>query len=357
MGNGIKFRGRLVFTLAMAVLLQGCLPKEEVLPEAPVIKAEEMKAYKKAEVMRGDIIESVSIDCTYTALNKEDLKFSISGKVIDHIYVKEGDKVEKGDILADLVMDDTRSKIEEYNDNLESLNLNFSNLKELKGLAASSLKKLKATEGYTVNIGEQYERDISGYDNDMEKLEDSIYITQKRLKNAREDLNKHRILAGMNGMVSFIAGYRSGDFSKAETTLITIYDPEEMLFYAEGENVKYLAPGDKVTVKMFGETVEAEVLALDEKKNEAEGLYLKAVKKPERLQMDAKGEITLILKEARDVLYLPASAVHEENGTSVVYVEDEDGFKSVKEIKTGFIAERKIEILSGLEEGDSVILE
>ncbi len=357
MGYGIKFRGRLVFTLAMAVLLQGCLPKEEVLPDAPVIKTEEMKEYKKTEVMRGDIIESVTIDCTYTALYKEDLKFSISGKVIDHIYVKEGDKVEKGDILADLVMDDTQSKIGEYNDNLESLNLDLSNLKELKVLAASSLKKLKATEGYTVNIGEQYERDISGYENDMEKLEDSIYITQKRLENAREDLNNHRILAGMNGMVSFIAGYKSGDFSKAETTLITIYDPEEMLFYAEGENVKYLTSGDKVTVKMFGETVEAEVLALDEKKNEAGGLYLKAVKKPERLQMDAKGEITLILKEARDVLYLPASAVHEENGTSVVYVEDGDGFKSVKEIKTGFTAERKIEILSGLEEGDSVILE
>ncbi|MNO05628.1 HlyD family secretion protein [compost metagenome] len=57
------------------------------------------------------------------------------------------------------------------------------------------------------------------------------------------------------------------------------------------------------------------------------------------------------------MLYLPVSAVYEENGVSVVYVEDGDGFKSVKEIKTGFTAERKIEILSGLEEGDSVILE
>lgn len=359
MGYGIRNRGMLVLTLAMAVLLQGCLPKEEVLPDAPVIKTTAIKEYKKAEVMRGDIIESVTIDCTYTALYKEDLKFSIGGVAIDHIYVKEGDRVNKGDILADLVMDDTQSKIEEYTDNLELLNLNLQNLRELKELAVSSLKKLSAIEGYTKSIGEQYARDIAGYDNDMEKLTDSIYIVQKRLDTAKKDLSNHRILAGMDGMVSFVSGYKSRELSNKETTLITLYNPDEMLFLAEGDNVDYLTPGKKVTVKMYLENVEAKVLTPDGKEKYAgrKEYYLKAIKEPGRLQMEERGEITLILKEAKDVLFLPTVAVHEENGAFVVYVEDADGFKSVKEIKTGFTAERKIQILSGLEEGDSVILE
>ncbi len=86
-------------------------------------------------------------------------------------------------------------------------------------------------------------------------------------------------------------------------------------------------------------------------------VYLQVDNSEERLHKDALGEIILILKELRDILYLPSSAIHKDNGKSIVYVEDEGGFKSIKEIMTGMTAGRKIEVISGLNEGDSVILE
>ena len=58
-----------------------------------------------AEVTRGDLIVTVSGSGTIGVANERNLSFSSGGK-IDVIYVEEGDKVNRGDMLAKL---DTRT--------------------------------------------------------------------------------------------------------------------------------------------------------------------------------------------------------------------------------------------------------
>jgi HlyD family secretion protein len=86
-------------------------------------------------------------------------------------------------------------------------------------------------------------------------------------------------------------------------------------------------------------------------------VYLKTDDKQGQLQDKDIGEITFILNELKDVIYLPQAAVHKGNDKMYVFVEDEGGFKSMKEVETGLSLDRKVEIKSGLSEGDIVILD
>ena len=119
MGNYFKHNKIFALILILVLLTTSCnlAPKEEVLPDAPVIQETKVKEYKKAEVLRGDIIDKVSVESRYTAFQSEELKFGINGSRIYNVYVEEGDYVKAGDLLAELMMDDLKEQTQDYLDN------------------------------------------------------------------------------------------------------------------------------------------------------------------------------------------------------------------------------------------------
>ena len=70
--------------------------------------------------------------------------------------------------------------------------------------------------------------------------------------------------------------------------------------------------------------------------------------------MNASATITVVNKP--DVLVVPVEAIQTEDGKSIVYTAlDEKGLPSVpKEVETGLSTSTQVEIVSGLEEGDTV---
>jgi len=84
-------------------------------------------------------------------------------------------------------------------------------------------------------------------------------------------------------------------------------------------------------------------------------VYLKLKNPSFEMEDGAKGSVVLVLDSREDVLMLGQGAVSEINGQSIVYYQKEDGMKGYKEIETGLIANRMVEIISGLEEGEMVI--
>jgi RND family efflux transporter MFP subunit len=365
MKNFMKKKQLYALLMIFTLTASGCklAPKEEVLPDAPVIPVSAVEEYKKAEVIRGDLIDSVTVDCTYNAFQSEILNFQINGLRIDHVYIEEGDSVKKGEVLADLEMNDINRQIVEREDNIELLNLKLSQQKELKKLAISNLNKLKGLAGYNSLIDSGYNQTISGYDNVIAKLHDDLFIEQERYADLQEDIKKHQIIAGMDGIVSYIAAHEYEDKSDKKTSFITLYDPDTMMFVTNGKNSELFTPGQKVDITVADNVYPAVVLSAKELKEQygsvenGDAVYLQTDNSENSLQKDDTGKIIIINNELKNVLYLPSSAVHNDNNKSIVYVEDDTGFKSIKEVKIGPCADRKVEIISGLNEGDSVILE
>lgn len=71
----------------------GIMPEEEELPAAPVIRSYEAAEYEQALVMRGDMILTKKVKCTYASAKQEKYSFSLGGMYIDKVYVSEGQQV------------------------------------------------------------------------------------------------------------------------------------------------------------------------------------------------------------------------------------------------------------------------
>lgn len=365
MGNYFKHNKIFALILILVLLTTSCnlAPKEEVLPDAPVIQETKVKEYKKAEVLRGDIIDKVSVESRYTAFQSEELKFGINGSRIYNVYVEEGDYVKAGDLLAELMMDDLKEQTQDYLDNIESINLRISNQADLRDFALSKLSELQEIEGFNDQLSSRYESEIANYEKTIAKLEEELYIKEKRLNNLYEEVKKRQIIAGIDGIVLDIVDYSDRDVSNKDKKFITVYNPDSMLFVTNGRNTDLFIPGNQVDIAVADTEYSARVISPDELSNfdditpDDNVAYLRVLDEEGILQSNSKGVITFILDELKDVLYLPKSAVHKDKDKSFVYVEDEGGFKSIKEIVTGIEADRKVEIISGLSEGDSVILD
>ena len=68
------------------------------------------------------------------------------------------------------------------------------------------------------------------------------------------------------------------------------------------------------------------------------------------------GSMQVILAEKKQVLTLPTSAIHSADDKHYVYVVGENNMREVKWIEVGLAGKDKVEIVSGLVEGEKVIL-
>ncbi len=77
----------------------------------------------------------------------------------------------------------------------------------------------------------------------------------------------------------------------------------------------------------------------------------------EQVYNGMSGEVTLIQKQVKDAVYVPDQTVTFDNGVSTVLVKKQDGTQQKTTVTTGFSNGRYVEILSGLQEGDTVLAE
>ena len=74
------------------------------------------------------------------------------------------------------------------------------------------------------------------------------------------------------------------------------------------------------------------------------------------IEVGTVGSIVAVVDRRSQVLCVPAAAVHSAEGRDYVYVLGDDQMREVKWIETGLYGDSMVEVLSGLSEGERVIL-
>ncbi len=338
-----------VFTFTACQLL----PEEAVLPKAPILHSYEVKEYKMDIVKRGDLIKTTSVSCNYMPAKEEDLSFSQGGILIDKIYVSEGQQVKKGDLLAGLVCDDLLDQKEQLEYELRVLRMKIEHYKEQQEIEEIilELKRVKA---------EEKQAEESQYIKLIQDAEDSIYLAELRLKEIREALELRNLKAGLDGVVTYALKVQEGDRSVKDNRVITISDMDSTAFLVKGTTSQYFEEGMEVVIRQQKQEYEAVVvdgteLGLEE--NPEDTVYLKPVHPDPTLEEGARGSINVVLEEKRNVLYVDQDAVKTSNGETFVYMPDENGLRVMRPVIVGMECEGNLEIISGLSEGESVILD
>ena len=347
-------------------MLTGCARTEGQEENIVLIEKEaEEIVYEMAVVTVADVVKTEKVKCVYQQVNDEQVSFSTGGKRIDKVYVEKGDTVKKGQLLATLDTGnaaDTMEKLEyqiarneltlEYletnqNNELSTIWLNF-----MYNSGGSESAK-KATEANAEQILQRYEYS-------REDCEDAIALDKKELELLQKEVKQASVYAGMDGTVSFVQSDLEGSASIEGEVIIRIIDSTECLFAVEDvKYAEYFAADTIVSMSISSGSGAGSYELVPYRMEEWEDKLLFTIAQEDDANIDVgtMGLMKVVLDERKQVLSVPAKAVHVADGRSYVYVLGADNVREVKWIETGLVGDTDAEVLSGLTEGEKVILQ
>jgi len=321
--------------LLMSTSLWSCslFPEEEEVL-APPLTAPQAVTYRTHVVGRDTLIDSVIINGTFVSCESYQLSFEKRAGYLSEIAVEVGDTVEAGQVLARLDSD--------------SLEKNVARQKLIVERAAIALEAAKNSPNATSSSIRLAEIDYQ-----LQKLTLDDYETE---------LSKQVIYAPADGMISYLAKQSVGDYVSARSTLMTLVDPDALQIQCTGDEIHQFELGQEVIVTMEKVDYKGKIVVTPssmpyEMQQEGKS-YLRIDmidELPEGNYLGKTATVKLIRQQKDDILVVPRNVVTLYGGESYVQVL-EDGVKTERVIQTGIKNSTAIEVISGLEEGEEVII-
>lgn len=328
----------------MSVTACGILPTEEEFDAAPVVKEYEGAGFNKVSVTRGTLRKTEEITGKYKGSVREEYVTDGVG-VIRKIHVKEGQRVEEGDTILSYQLPGSEKTLKEAENQIEKIELQIKHAKRLMALEVAKQKKLGGGAKAIRDIRNQYEQQITSY-------ESSLQLLRMDAKIAKEEIEAEEITASVSGVVTFVDQDAVGTYGDAEEPTIIIEGAKKNRFEANSKYASHCKNGDVVTIEVKGQEYKATV---KKDKESTDSIYFYPNTKM-NLDDGTICSYQVILKEKKDVLYLPSSIVYSMSDRYVVYYEDDNGLKATKEVEVGETINNFVEITGGLEENEQVIV-
>lgn len=350
----------LLLFFLLLLLLPACalMPAEEVLPQKPIIQQIEAEEIKTVNVVRGDLINEKDFFCKYQPVNEESLSFAEDGPVISAVYVKTGDTVEAGDLIAELDNTQLHKKIDTQQQAVASLNLQISQqqsyitLQEERIALLTELAVLDSSYQSRLSSAKQM---LSGQNEQLVYLFARLSVEKATLEELLEDLEGRQLFAGIDGTVSYALSLSDSKASSKHQTVCTIQDLRAAAFIGSFP-AGHFEVGQQVSLRVNDQPRDVVVESIITAENqESDTVRFQLVTPDTTLKTGDTGVITLVTASLEDVLYLTNRVIHRQNGICYVYYQDEKGLTAAKAIEVGDVINGYAHIISGLKEGEPVI--
>lgn len=329
-------RGIAVLIAAASVFsLAGCyfLPDEEEVLDAPTVKASEVN-YTTVTAKRKDIEKKLTGSGMIQSRSTTELSFPNQGGKIKKIYVKAGDLVNEGDLICEL----------------DSGNLDF----EIKD------KELKIKQA---QLNVQIVAEKGGSQSEVDNAQVTVDILINELAALNTEKDESKLYSPITGTVSSIADVKAGGEVTVGQTVATIVDKNSLYISFEPTDVSKYKVGQKITITYNKKNYAGEVFATSSDFPADTGITFEENKVyvafTGDIPNDAIGNIAdavLVLDSRKNVVALAKKLVKSVGGKTVVYVLNDKNEKEAREVETGLETGSDIEIVSGLKEGEKVIV-
>lgn len=349
--------------LLCASLLTACGAEETVNRQIELRQEEsEVTAYQLTPVVRGTVEQPLTIECRYSQTEEIELSFQVDDEVISQVYVEQGDTVKKGDLLISVDMEEMTGQVRDLTYQLEKARLALQQLQETRDF---ELEQADILYSYTSQakedenaLKEQKASIEKAYADRLQDAEDTVYLTQRRLEEARQRLQQGAIYAPMDGVVSFVRSNIEGTLTEKNLKMVSIYDPDSCLFHSDNvEAIPYLDPNGQYTIVCGLGNAQREYtvepVSIDAREEE---IYFRLLGEEYDSGSTSTGRITIYTEKAEDVLCVDKRAIHTSEDNYYVYVLDGEGVRRMRFIELGIWGEDQVEVKSGLTEGEYVIL-
>lgn len=348
--------------------------------KAAFFGSKETVTYLTVQAKRGDIAQSVEATGEVFAANLVDVGAQVSGQ-IDKLFVKVGDKVKAGDLIAQIDSVKQRNTLSQQEAALESYKAQLNSTKIALGVAKSQYEREKQLYKNKATTSESLENAKSSFSTKeaaVKELQAKIKQTQIEIDTAKTNLGYTKIVAPLDGTVVSVPVEEGQTINAVQSTptIAMIADLSKMeikMQISEGDVVQVKA-GNRVEYFILSDvnrkfnatlsSIDPGLTTLSDGTYKASGSGSSAIYYYAKLFVDNSQEVlrigmttqnSIIIQEAKDAIFVPSLAVKTQEGQSVVYVKkDKEVEKRV--VKTGVVSSVNTQILSGVEEGEEVVI-
>ena len=342
-----------LITVGMFFSGMGCGEAEK--HEIVVDEKPDRTEYQLAEATVGDVLLTKKVTLKYAQKDSENLSFKLEGYRIKGVYVEKGDKVKKGDLLAELNMEEAGEEYENCANIISLYETSLGFLTEQKDLALDQTKRmLESGETDEAGAKERNKKIDEEYDPQIKEYKDLIEYQTLRRDYYGSQVEEGRIYAGIDGTVAFVRSFSSTALSVKTQNVVTLFDSAKCSFMCEGEQYKdYMKDGMKCTIELLNGNLYDTVYRYSPE----EGELVFDLEKPDyTLSIGTKAYYRIVLDERKDVLRVPRKALHHAGDSYYVYYTDENNIRTVQYVEVGLEGDDYVEILSGINEGDFLVL-
>lgn len=295
-------------------------------------------------VERGELVSTVSATGTIKPVNMVDISSKISG-LVKEVKVSENDQVQVGQVL--LTLDDThlQALVSQARSRLALASANVERSEKMHAIGAVSDQQLDAART-DYNVAQ------ASYDDATAQLADTVIRTPINGKIIGKPIPAGQAVAP--GISSPMVLMTVADLSNMQ--IETQVDESDIGKIQLGQNVTF-------TVDAYpGKTFSGKVANISAKANVQQNVVYYSVlvdveTMEDLLRPTMTARVSIQIGSNKNALLLPLSAVKSNNGQQYVVVMNQQGKAENVAVTTGLMSEDKVEILSGLAEGDTVLLQ
>lgn len=409
---------RVVVVLLLGLVLAGSIACN------PFADDEQEASWQSVEVVRGDLTVSVSGAGNIAVADEENLTFESSSGRVDKIHVRVGDKVSKGDVLAELApldtdalelsltraqialmqaqislqtvendldktenpyteeeIEDAEDAVDDAEDDLDSARDMLRQaraedddaaIREWESEVHQAERNLDAAEDRLEEMLEPPDDDdVALAEMRVEIADLSLEQAQEELEQAQEKLENETLTAPWDGVVASVGAEVGDTFHSATaagTVIVHLIDLTalELPVQVDEIDIPKIKLNQRAVVSIDAlpdVKLEGSVIAISPVPAAKGGVVLYGVTigltAPEatdlKIGMSATADITI--EERSNVLLVPTRAIRQDRqGNSIVMVQDGEELQP-RLVVTGLSAGLLTEIVDGLSEGETVVIE
>lgn len=343
-----------IVVLLFAAFLWGCGSKDSPPSEAssnPQVRIIEEKTVEAVVVTPKPISYTVTAVGTLKTLEDVTLSPKKAG-IIDQIFVKEGDRVKKGQILVHLDDVDARLQLERAEARMKEAEVSL----EMNRTTLARYQKLLETKVIPQQTYDEINLKV--------KLDEArLALAKAELNIAKQNLLDHRIVSPIEGIINLkiaALGEHVNVAPKDEVMKIVQMDPLELEFYV---------PESWATMVRLGSRVQFIVKAFSEERFSATLQFISPTADPSTRNVRMKAlvqnpsyrlkpgfftEVSISTGTNPHALLISESALLSEKGKFFVFV-IQDGVAHRREVETGVRMEGQVELVKGIQKGQQVV--
>ena len=358
-------------------------------------RAVDSSTMRIATVTRGDLQRDVSVQGKVVASLHPTIFSPAQGIVA--LRTRAGSVVRKGDVLAIIESSDLRSQLEQARASLQSMQTDV----QRQRIAARQTRSRGSQEAQLARVRVEaakrsldrakttFEQGVSTR-SELERATDELRVASLELEQAEKDLTMNgengdfetksrellvarqasivaelekrvaelTVKAPFDGMVANLP-VQDRDAIATNQPVVTIVDLSsyELEIAVPEEYADDTVIGTKAAIQVGGREYNGHVTAISPEvtSSQVTGTVAFDGETPTGLKQNQRVPTRIIFDSKKNALKLPRGAFFESGGGRVAYVV-KDGVATRREVKFGVASASEVEILSGLEEGDRVIV-